>query len=506
MVAASVAGANLKEIFAIDHSRKPDDTALAAREKRMNDNLFSEEMDQDSTAAWEMKRHQAMRALAIFIGCLSLFTAAQAIGFYVLARSAQLLNWYYARLSVLINVALLGYSVLTWLMNTMAKKYGKSYLRFYYTTFYLAFIVILVGWLFHLHLAASSITMLTISIPATAFLAYLYLGPREGWSFLIYGTIGWVFIIFAERAGLMPYFPLYINNHLMPKDLIRDPRFILINIAMYALICVSIMGLMRRFEREIERRNRALAQAKREIEKTLEQRNEAYQALAGVAHDVKNILAGLEGGSGLVKTALANNNRELLQTGWEIVEVSQDRIKRMVLNMLDYSKSREPNYETVELSEVIGNVADLVRLQRHDYPVTVEAEIEARAARLEADGLSVHRCILNLASNAADALAANPPDRPGKIVIRTRPAEPAGFLAIDVADNGPGIEESKIKELFEAFKSSKGAKGTGLGLAVSRKIAREHGGNILIQSKVGEGTTFTILLPEKKPAQTLPAS
>jgi len=471
----------------------------------MNENLVQTDVEQDVINDWEMKRRQAMRALAVFFVCLGLFTVAQSIGFNVLARSAQLLNWHYARLSVLINLVILGYCAFTWLVNALAKKYNKSYLRFYYNSMYLVFVVIMTGWLLHIHLAASSITMLTISIPATAFLAHLYLGPREGWSFFIYGTLGWVFIIFAERAGIMPYFPLYINNHLFPQDLIRDLRFIFINISMYAVLCVGIMVLMRRFQNEIEQRNQDLARAKRKIEKTLVQRNEAYQALAGVAHDVKNILAGLEGGSGLVKTALAADDRDLLQTGWEIVEVSQDRIKRMVLNMLDYSKDREPNYETVNLREVIGNVADLVRLQRHDYQVAVEVAIDPAAADLEADGLSVHRCVLNLASNAADALAANPEDRPGKIIIRSRPAEAAEFLAIDVTDNGPGIEESKITGLFEAFKSSKGAKGTGLGLAVSRKIAKEHGGNIDIQSKVGEGTTFTIVLPKKKPLPSIPA-
>jgi signal transduction histidine kinase len=234
---------------------------------------------------------------------------------------------------------------------------------------------------------------------------------------------------------------------------------------------------------------------------TLLQRNEAYQALAGVAHDIKNILTGIKGGAFLIDEALGANNLEMLKPGWQVVKICQDRIFQLVFNMLDYSKERTPRYETVDLEETLGNVRDLIELRGRDDGVAAALEIHPAARTVEAEGLSVHRCVLNLASNALDAICECGEPSAGKVTIRTRPGDAAGYLAIDVQDNGPGIPPEKIGCLFQAFSSSKGAKGTGLGLAVSKKIATEHHGSISVASTVGAGTTFTIHLPAKEPRE-----
>jgi len=225
---------------------------------------------------------------------------------------------------------------------------------------------------------------------------------------------------------------------------------------------------------------------------TLLQRNEAYQALAGVAHDIKNILAGIKGGTFMMDQAFEADDNDMLKLGWNLVKVSQDRINQLVFNMLDYSKDRTPQYEEVDLAETLGNVRDLIALRAMDSPIEVVTEIRPDAQTVRAEALSIHRCVLNLSSNALDAL---PEDHPGKITLRSRLDDQPDFLAIDVQDNGVGIPPEVLPKLFRAFSSSKGAKGTGLGLAVSRKIAKEHGGDITVQSTVGEGTTFTIHLP-----------
>ncbi|MDP8223942.1 MAG: hybrid sensor histidine kinase/response regulator [Candidatus Lernaella stagnicola] len=227
------------------------------------------------------------------------------------------------------------------------------------------------------------------------------------------------------------------------------------------------------------------------------QRNEAYQALAGVAHDIKNILTGIRGGTYMMDQALEGGDQAMLKLGWHVVKVSQDRINQLVFNMLDFSKDRTPAYETVNLAETLGNVRDLIALRAQDAEVEVCLEVHPDAETIEAEGLSIHRCVLNLAGNALDAL---PDDRPGKVTIRARSDESPDLLALDVQDNGVGIPPEDCAKLFQAFHSSKGAKGTGLGLAVSRKIAVEHGGEITIESTVGVGTTFTIHLPRCKPA------
>lgn len=217
------------------------------------------------------------------------------------------------------------------------------------------------------------------------------------------------------------------------------------------------------------------------------------ESMAGLAHDIKNIMAGIRGGAFMVDQALEAGEQEMLKPGWELVKVSQDRINQLVLNMLDYSKERRPQFEDVDLEETLGNVRELIAFRGKDQGVEVLLQVHPEVRTIRAEGLSIHRCVLNLAGNALDALSE---DRPGKITIRCR-REDAG-AAIDVEDNGVGIPEGKIAEIFKAFSSTKGARGTGLGLAVSRKIAKEHGGDITVRSQPGAGTTFTIHLPGKE--------
>jgi len=220
------------------------------------------------------------------------------------------------------------------------------------------------------------------------------------------------------------------------------------------------------------------------------------QSMAGLAHDIKNIMSGIKGGSYMVDQGVEGDDRTMLTLGWDLVKSSQDRINQLVLNMLDWSKERKPKYETVNLLETLGNVRDLAAARGREDSVEVTLDVSDGEKEIEAEGISVHRCVLNLTSNALDAL---PDDRPGKIEIRVRPDEKEGYVAIDVRDNGTGIPEEILPTLFNAFSSSKGSRGTGLGLAVSRKIAREHGGDITIVTASDKGTTFSIHLPKKKP-------
>jgi signal transduction histidine kinase len=102
--------------------------------------------------------------------------------------------------------------------------------------------------------------------------------------------------------------------------------------------------------------------------------------------------------------------------------------------------------------------------------------------------------VLNIASNALDAVE----DRPGAKVAVQAILEPDGNWAkVIILDNGPGIPDDKIDDIFKPFVSTKGARGTGLGLPVSRKILREHGGDILVQSVAEKGSKFTLRIPMK---------
>jgi signal transduction histidine kinase len=119
-----------------------------------------------------------------------------------------------------------------------------------------------------------------------------------------------------------------------------------------------------------------------------------------------------------------------------------------------------------------------------------------------ADPEGIHRALLNIAGNALDAVEGR--DGP-QVTIGTRADD--NWVRIVVLDNGVGIAAEQLKDIFKPFVSTKGSRGTGLGLPVSRKILREHGGDISVQSQPGVGTKFTLRLPVKSPlAQDLGAT
>jgi len=118
------------------------------------------------------------------------------------------------------------------------------------------------------------------------------------------------------------------------------------------------------------------------------------------------------------------------------------------------------------------------------------------------DPEGIHRALLNVVGNALDAVEERPNPQ---VTLGTRAGE-EGWLKVVVLDNGTGITPEKQAEIFKPFVSTKGARGTGLGLAVSRKIHREHGGDILVQSQLGTGSKFILKLPIKSPLSQDPAA
>jgi signal transduction histidine kinase len=112
--------------------------------------------------------------------------------------------------------------------------------------------------------------------------------------------------------------------------------------------------------------------------------------------------------------------------------------------------------------------------------------------RVTIDPEGIHRAVLNIVTNAIDACegADN-----AQVVVKTQWDPRDSIARVSVSDNGVGIDEAEIPTIFQIFASSKGSRGTGLGLPVSQKIVREHGGKIIVTSRPGQGATFVIELP-----------
>lgn len=212
------------------------------------------------------------------------------------------------------------------------------------------------------------------------------------------------------------------------------------------------------------------------------------QTIAAMSHHIKNIMQGVRFGSDMVRMGL-NDDRDLLVKGWRLVEKNQGKIDDLILDMLSYSKEREPALERVDLLALAAEVIDIVRGRAERSGIAVEWQ-PTTLPLITCDPDGIHRALLNILSNAVDALSET--DDP-RVVVTTALAD--GFAELVVADNGPGVPAARVADLFKPFVSTKGSRGTGLGLPVSRKILQEHGGDVTVESEPGRGATFRLRIP-----------
>jgi two-component system NtrC family sensor kinase len=237
--------------------------------------------------------------------------------------------------------------------------------------------------------------------------------------------------------------------------------------------------------------------------------------IATLSHHIKNILQGIRGGSYLIDMGLSEHDEPLIRKGWDIVERNQKRISNMVLDMLTFSKEREPERAAGDLNRTIHEVVEIVQSRANDKGIELVWQSELRLPRLIYDDEGLHRAILNVLSNAVDAVeervlqdqeaategTPRPNPLPPRVTISVGLSHDAKFAEIVIEDTGAGIEPERISDIFNLFVSSKGSRGTGLGLPVSQKILREHGGQIVVTSEPGQGSRFLLEFPAQREEQ-----
>jgi two-component system NtrC family sensor kinase len=236
------------------------------------------------------------------------------------------------------------------------------------------------------------------------------------------------------------------------------------------------------------------------------------QTIASLSHHIKNILQGVRGGSYLIELGMKDHAKAVtdgtvdveaaqkavttMRKGWNIVEKNQERISALVLDMLTFSKEREPVPEPANLNEVTGDVIELMKTRAKEISVELRYEPARTMPTLMFDPEAMHRAILNVVTNAIDACQ----DCDEKLVIVATVYDSKERMArVRVTDSGTGIEKDDLERIFSVFVSRKGGRGTGLGLPVSQKILQEHGGRIRVESQAGQGSCFTIEFPATTP-------
>ena len=216
------------------------------------------------------------------------------------------------------------------------------------------------------------------------------------------------------------------------------------------------------------------------------------QTIATLSHHIKNILQGIRGGSYLVEMGLENEDLAVVRKGWDIVNRNQNKISSLVMDMLSFSKEREPDPVPSDLVALVTDIVETVQQRADEIGAAIDWPPPTDVPQLLFDPEALSRAILNVVTNALDAVE----DRDGAAVtIHVECDTAAERVRVIVGDNGEGMAPETIAEIFNLFVSTKGARGTGLGLTVSRKILREHGGDIRVTSRPGEGSTFVLEFP-----------
>ena len=221
------------------------------------------------------------------------------------------------------------------------------------------------------------------------------------------------------------------------------------------------------------------------------------QTVAGLAHGLKNVLMGLDGGMYLARTGIQNGDVERMLKGWEILEEDIERISSFTMEFLEFARGRSPlDVKLVDPNAVVMKVYNLFRDTARLAGIELRMDLATGISAAPLDEDDIHTCLTNLVSNALDACDTS--DRPNRqVTISTRDDD--GVLVYEVADDGTGMDYEIKKKIFSNFFSTKSSKkGTGLGLLTTRKIIQEHGGKVSFESTRGEGSVFRLELPRAR--------
>jgi signal transduction histidine kinase len=220
------------------------------------------------------------------------------------------------------------------------------------------------------------------------------------------------------------------------------------------------------------------------------------QTVATLAHAIKNIIGGLKGGIYVTEKGMELGNREYLSQGWAMVKGNVEKIKNLAMDLLNYAKEREPNYELCDPNSPVEEVCRLMAARAKECGVDLEMELDEKLPEVWIDPEGIHCCLLNLVGNAFDAFAGVVGKEHPRVVVRSA-REGKEAVRYEVVDNGCGMDSKTKEKIFRDFYSTKGSRGTGLGLMITRKIVREHGGDLEVESEEGKGARFVLKLPGK---------
>ena len=214
------------------------------------------------------------------------------------------------------------------------------------------------------------------------------------------------------------------------------------------------------------------------------------QTISSLAHCIKNVINGLNGGAYILDIGVKKQDPEKTEKGWEMVKRNTDFMFVLVKDMLTYCRKENVSRRPTDLAKLLQDTVLMVQEAAAQRGVAADFTVGEEMPQLSIDATAITRVVLNLVTNAVEACPEG-----GHVKVAAALDDDGKQVCISVQDDGHGISEEVKQHLFEPLFTTKGSRGTGLGLALVNKAVEEHKGRVEVESEVGRGTTFRIHLP-----------
>jgi len=221
--------------------------------------------------------------------------------------------------------------------------------------------------------------------------------------------------------------------------------------------------------------------------------------IGSISHGIKGLLTSMNGGIYLMEKGFEIGNQKQVKEGFEMSKEMTSRIKKLVLDILYYTKTRKMEWGQYSVNQFIGNCMDVISTNaaKHQIKIVKKIDITTHDDFFEVDENSLLPAMISILENALEACIDSPEEKESIVLFHTRVDDKKVLFTIQ--DNGSGMDKNALKSLFTIFFSSKGNKGTGLGLYIANKIVGRHRGEIKVKSTKNKGTKFFIKIPRTVP-------
>lgn len=294
----------------------------------------------------------------------------------------------------------------------------------------------------------------------------------------------------GEEIFVLNY-PVHLNESIMAlrvalhtypaNAIVREARFHLLSVLAVLLVLSSITGCFLITSRKKERLEKIL------LEK--EKLSLIGEMASVLAHEIRNPLGSIKGFAQYLKeqvTGQKPQDREVTENYLDVIVKESIRIEGLTEDLLSYSRQDDLRVEEFDLSELIGDVLSSVSM-----PAGISAAAEVPVSlHVSSDSGKIRQILINLIQNAIDAIS-------GEGEIKIKAAKENGKIRFMVSDSGMGIRESDMANIFKPFYTTK-TKGTGLGLAIVERYVKALGGKLAVESTIGNGSTFSIIIPKRQ--------